>query len=81
MRYINKADIHAKAVQIGRKSRNGMKRTADRLAACNVDKQITEILATLKSSAWDFEDSVIINACASRLWIDFCHAEVMLQSK
>lgn len=79
MRYINKAAIHTEAVKLGRASKNGMKRTANRLAACNVDKQIDAIVGKLKPTAWDHEDSVIIACCASRLWVDFCQAEINLQ--
>lgn len=81
MRSINKSAIHTEAVNIGRTSKNNMKRTANRLAACNVDAQINSIVATLKPEAWDLDDDTIIKACARHLWIEFCHAEIMLQQK
>jgi hypothetical protein len=81
MRYINKNAIHVKAVQIGRASKNNMKRTANRLAACNVDNQVDNTLSTLKPEAWKFNDETIIEACARRLWQDFCQAEINLQTR
>lgn len=79
MRYINKAAIHAEAVKIGRASRNGMKRTANRLAASDVDKAVGSILTSLKAEAWSMEDAVIIEACARRLWLDWLTTEINLQ--
>lgn len=76
MRYINKNDIHKEAVKLLRESKNNMKRTANRLAACNVDKQIDSIVAQVRAECWSFEDSVIIKGCAQRLIIDFCQAEI-----
>lgn len=79
MRYINKQAIHEQAVQIGRNSKNGMKRTANRLAKCNVDNHIDGIVSKLKADAWNLEDDVIINGCAHRLWIEFCQAEINIK--
>ena len=80
MRYIDKAAIHTQAVVIGRASKNGMKRTADRLAACNVDKQINSIVSRLKPDAWDLDDDIIIKGCSRELWIQFLQAEINTQT-
>jgi hypothetical protein len=79
MRYINKQAIHEQAVQMGRDSKNNMKRTANRLAKCNVDSHVETIVSKLKVEAWDYDDSVIIEVCASRLWMDFCQAEINIK--
>jgi len=79
-RYINKELIHTKAVEYGR-SRKGMKRTANRLAKCNVDKIINSLVSILKPEAWANSDDVIIQGCAQRLWLDFCIAESRLQTE
>ncbi len=79
MRYLDKSAIHAQAVIILRNSKNGMKRTASRLAACNVDKQVEDILSRLKADAWSLDDQTIIQGCAQRLVMDFCQAEINLQ--
>lgn len=79
MRYINKQAIHEQAVILGRSSKNGMKRTANRLAKCNVDSHIEAIVSKLKAEAWSLENSVLINGCAQRLWIDFCQAEINIK--
>ena len=76
MRYINKSEIHAAAVKLLRKSKNGVGRTASRLAACNVDKQIDAMLKRLKLSAWDLSDAVIIEGLARQLVIEFCLVEI-----
>lgn len=76
MRYIDKVKIHAHAIKLLRNSKNGMKRTANRLAACNVDKQIDAMLKLLKVSAWDLPDAVIIDGLARQLIIDFCQSEI-----
>jgi len=79
VRYLDKNAIHAQAVNIGRISKNKMKTTANRLAACNVDKQIDDMLSKLKPYAWDLDDSIIIEGCAQRLWIEFCQAEINIK--
>lgn len=76
MRHINKNDIHKEAVKLLRESKNNMKKTANRLAACNVDKQIDSILAQVKADCWTLEDCVIIKGCAQRMIIEFCEAEI-----
>ena len=79
MRYLDKSAIHAQAVIMLRNSKNGMKRTANRLVACNVDKQVDDILSKLKADAWSLDDQTIIQGCAQRLVMDFCQAEINLQ--
>lgn len=79
IRYINKSAIHVEAVNIGRNSKNNMKRTANRLANCNVDKQVDSIMSQLKQEAWEHSDETIIKACAQRLWMEFCQAEINIK--
>lgn len=76
LRSIDKSLIHQKAVQIGRSSKNGMKRTADRLAYSNVDKAINQIIKSLKPQAWSNSDEIIIECCARRLWLDWLTVEL-----
>ena len=76
MRYINKSAVHAHAVKLLRNSKNGMGRTASRLAACNIDKQIDAMFKRLKESAWGLPDAVIIEGLARQLVIEFCEAEI-----
>ena len=76
MRYINKSEVHTQAVKILRNSKNGMKRTGNRLAACNVDSQIDALINRLKLSAWGLSDAVIIEGLARQLVIEFCQAEI-----
>lgn len=79
MRYINKQAIHEQAVTLGRNSKNGMKRTANRLAKCNVDSHVDGIISKLKAEAWNLDDEVIVKGCAQRLWIEFCQAEINIK--
>ena len=78
MRALQLEAVHARAVKIGRRSKNRLASTANRLAACNVDAVILDIVSHLKPGAWDLSDAEIIEICAARLWLDFCLAEQRL---
>jgi hypothetical protein len=79
VREIRLENIHSEAVKLGR-SRKGMRSTANRLAGCDVDKQITDIVRRLKSSSWALEDEEIIKGCAIELWTQFLQAEINIQA-
>lgn len=79
MREISLENIHSEAVKLGR-SRKDMRPTANRLAGCDVDKQISDIVRRLKSSSWALEDNEIIKGCARELWIQFLQAEINIQA-
>ena len=78
MRALHLELIHAEAVKLGRLS--CLSATAERLAACDVDEQIKEIVLRLVPKAWDLPDKEIIQGCARELWIQFLQAEINLQS-
>lgn len=76
-----KAQIHGLAVNFGR-SRPGMKRTADRLAKCNMDSIIDGYVSRLNPTKCErFTKEQILNSLAELLWIEFCKAEINIQSQ
>ena len=78
MRALHLELIHSKAVKLGRL--RCLSVTAGRLAACDVDEQIKEIVLRLVPNAWELPDKEIIQGCARELWIQFLQAEINLQS-
>lgn len=81
MRYINKGQIHTEAVRYGR-SRKGMTPTANRLAKCNVDNAINDLVLRVKKQAWEeLDNNQIVEGLARVLWLDFMQAELLLHSK
>lgn len=72
-RLINREQIHARAVIIGR-ARN-FPAEAGRLAASHVGKAVDSLLDRLKPGAWALEDAAIIDAVAQRLWLEWVLVE------
>lgn len=73
-RAINKEQIHARAVVMGR--HRGFNGEAGRLAASNVGRSIETLLDQLRPQAWALNDAQLIEALAQRLWLDWLTVEL-----